>query len=168
MRKASAKRSVAPGKEIDMPNKTIGRTRENNNNWRGGRVKTQHGYILIRVGVGHPLADCRGYAYEHRVVASEKIGRLLKPNEKVHHIDGDRENNAPENITVVNGNAEHYVLHRKNHALRKPGEPNLIVNCDCGCGEVFPRYDKGGRPRKYISGHNKRYRDRKGRYSNVI
>ena len=52
-------------------------TREKNPNWRGGKVKTQHGYILIRVGVGHPLADCRGYAYEHRVVLSKKIGRLL-------------------------------------------------------------------------------------------
>ena len=45
-------------------------TRENNHNWRGGRVTTQHGYILVRVGVGHPMADCRGYAYEHRIVLS--------------------------------------------------------------------------------------------------
>ncbi len=133
----------------------MNRTRENNNNWRGGKVKTQHGYILIRVGVGHPLADCRGYAYEHRIVASQKIGRLLKPNEKVHHIDGNKENNILENIKVVNGNCEHYFEHRnKNSNLRKPKEPNLPVECACGCGGIFPRYDKSGRPRKYITGHN--------------
>ncbi len=129
-------------------------TRENNNNWRGGKVKTQHGYILIRVGVGHHLADCRGYTYEHRIIAEQKLGRPLEANEKVHHIDGDRENNQPENILVVSGNAEHYLYHRKNVHLRKPGEINLSIQCACGCGEIFLKYDKSGRPRKYITGHN--------------
>lgn len=132
------------------------RTRENNHNWRGGRVTTQHGYILIRIGVGHPLADCRGYAYEHRVVLSEKLGRLLEKGEKTHHIDGDRKNNNPENLKLVTGNAEHYYEHRKTSNLRKPHEPNLIIKCLCGCGRTFPKFDKTGRPRKYVSGHNGR------------
>ncbi len=137
----------------------MNRTRENNNNWRGGRVKTEHGYILIRVGVGHHLADCRGYAYEHRIVAEKKLGRRLKKNEKAHHIDGDRENNDPENIKIVSGNAEHYFEHRdKNSNLRKPHEPNLIVECLCGCGKAFPRYDEQGRRRRYVSGHNMKKR----------
>lgn len=130
-------------------------TRENNNNWRGGRVKTQHGYILIRVGTKHPLADCRGYAYEHRLVMFKKLGRQLERHEKIHHIDGDRTNNVPDNLMLVFGNAEHYFEHRdKSSNLRKPHEPNLVVECACGCGKVFPRYDEQGRPRKYVSGHN--------------
>lgn len=129
--------------------------RENNNNWRGGRSKTAHGYIIVRVGIGHPFADCRGYAYEHRIVASQKIGRLLKPTEKVHHIDGNRQNNLPENLKVVKDNAEHYFEHRDKYCLRrKPCEPNNTISCACGCGLKFKRYDNYGRPRMYISGHN--------------
>ncbi len=130
-------------------------TRENNNNWRGGKHISSHGYVKELVGARHHLADGSGYAYEHRIIAEGKLGRRLKPNEKVHHIDGNRKNNAPENIKVVSGNAGHYFEHcDKSSRLRKPNEPNLPVICTCGCGSILFRYDKQGRPRKYISGHN--------------
>lgn len=61
-----------------------------NSNWRGGRSLASNGYILLRVGVGHLLADVRGYAYEHRVVAEAKLGRRLRKGEHVHHVDGDK------------------------------------------------------------------------------
>src|SRR4051812_41815968 len=48
--------------------------REDNPNWRGGRSIASNGYIIVRVGVGHHLADVRGYAYEHRLVAEQKLG----------------------------------------------------------------------------------------------
>jgi hypothetical protein len=54
-----------------------------NGNWKGGRVIDPRGYVLIRVGIGHPLADCRGYAYEHRLVASAAPGEhILRSGEK--------------------------------------------------------------------------------------
>lgn len=128
--------------------------REQNPNWRGGRSIASNGYVLLRVGVGHHLADVRGYAYEHRVVAESKIGRRLMPGELVHHIDGNKQNNAPENLEVCTGNAEHFLHHRKRGDLQLPGEANPLVACACGCGEQFPRYDDSGRPRKFVSGHN--------------
>lgn len=128
--------------------------REQNPNWRGGRTIASNGYVLIRVGAGHHLADVRGYAYEHRLVAEQKIGRRLLPGELVHHIDENKQNNHPDNLEVVFSD-EHGVRHRKgDRGKRLPGEGNPEIECACGCGARFLRFDGSGRPRKFISGHN--------------
>ena len=130
------------------------RFREENNNWRGGRSLASNGYILIRVGTDHHLADVRGYAYEHRVVAEEKYGRRLQDGEHVHHINGDKSDNRPDNLEICNS-ATHRYLHRKRDSGRKnPCESNELVLCACGCGAAFYKFDQHGRPRKYVSGHN--------------
>jgi hypothetical protein len=54
--------------------------------------------------------------HEHRVVAEQKIGRPIQPGEHVHHIDGDKHNNNPDNLIVLTA-SEHQRLHameRKN------------------------------------------------------
>jgi hypothetical protein len=71
-----------------------------NPNWRGGRVTEPRGYVLIRVGTDHPLADVRGYAYEHRLVAQESAGRPLAPGEEVHHVDEIEGHNDPGNLEI--------------------------------------------------------------------
>lgn len=72
-----------------------------NGMWKGGRSIASNGYVLLRVGVDHHLADVRGYAYEHRVVAEQMLGRRLRRGEQVHHRDHDKTNNAPENLEVL-------------------------------------------------------------------
>lgn len=125
-----------------------------NPNWQGGKVWTQHGYVLLRMP-DHPDADVRGYIYEHRVVMEATIGRRLLPTEQVHHIDGNTMNNRPDNLELTGSLQDHRVKHRKRGSkLRVPGEVNLQVLCECGCGYAFLKYDKNGRPRRYISGHN--------------
>lgn len=125
----------------------------NNPNWKGGRSVASNGYVLIKAPE-HPGADCRGYVYEHRLVAEKKIDRPLLATEHVHHINGDKQDNRPENLEVVTV-AEHRLRHRRNGSrLRMPGEPNREIQCACGCGAIFARYDAAGRPRAYVSGHN--------------
>ena len=48
---------------------------------------------------------------EHRAVAEQLLGRPLKSSEVVHHIDGDKRNNAPENLVVLPSQSEHMKLH---------------------------------------------------------
>ena len=126
-----------------------------NPNWKGGRSVASNGYVIVKVGKAHHLADCRGYAYEHRVVAEAAIGRRLEPGEQVHHKNEVKTDNRPENLEVVAGIAEHRERHRQPGCdLRKPGEPNPTVACECGCGERFEKYDDDGRPRQFVTGHN--------------
>jgi len=119
-----------------------------------GRSIASSGYMLVRVGIDHPLADVRGYAYEHRVVAQEAIKRPLARGEHVHHKNGDKLDNRPENLEVLSA-AEHRVEHRHSGRKRRlPGEANPETTCACGCGERLTVYDDSGRFRTYIQGHN--------------
>lgn len=42
-----------------------------------------------------------GWVPEHRLVMARKLGRELSSGEHVHHIDGDKENNDPANLLLV-------------------------------------------------------------------
>lgn len=47
----------------------------------------------------------------HRIIAEKMIGRKLKPEEVVHHIDGDNQNNHPLNLMVMENQAAHVLWH---------------------------------------------------------
>lgn len=48
--------------------------------------------------------------YEHRAVAEEVLERELQPGEVVHHNDGDKTNNAPDNIRVFASQRAHMLF----------------------------------------------------------
>lgn len=74
------------------------KTREKNKNWKGGR-REEKGYVLI-YHPDHHRAKRNGYTREHFVVMEKKIGRLLRPNENVHHVNGVKNDNRPENLEL--------------------------------------------------------------------
>ncbi len=77
------------------------------------RVIASNGYVLVKAR-DNPMADVRGYVYEHRLVASQALGRTLSPTETVHHINGDRLDNRAENLQVVSQSE-----HAKHHARER-------------------------------------------------
>jgi len=44
-------------------------------------------------------------------VAEKLVGGSIFPGREVHHIDGDKTNNRPSNLTIVS-KAEHLRIHR--------------------------------------------------------
>lgn len=79
---------------------------EKNYFWNGGRMTDADGYILLK-RPDHPNCNNNGYVREHRLVVEGILGRILDRTEVVHHIDGDKKNNSPENLEVFQTNAEH-------------------------------------------------------------
>ena len=75
--------------------------------WENGREnrfvptcknQTRTDYVTVKVGKDHPMAMKNGWAYEHRIIMAESLGRMLEPWEHVHHLNGDKTDNRLENL----------------------------------------------------------------------
>ena len=84
-----------------------------NPNWKGGQVKRKDGRIYI-YAPNHPKAikySGKGlYVLEYRLIAEKKIGRYLKDDEVIHHIDGNTNNNNFDNLMITT-QVKHAFLH---------------------------------------------------------
>lgn len=82
-----------------------GKFREQSFNWKGGKRKDKFGYIHIWISEKQKLVR------EHRLVMEQHLGRALRPNEDVHHINGVKDDNRIENLQLVT-KSQHTHLHK--------------------------------------------------------
>lgn len=74
------------------------------NRSRSRRVREEGGYVDKHGYVILPPGKRENYRQpEHRFVMEQKIGRKLHKDETVHHKDGNRRNNHPDNLELWSG-----------------------------------------------------------------
>ena len=97
----------------------ISNSKKGNKNpqWKGGCLVDSRNRILI-LKHDHPNSNAKGYVFEHRLIAEKALGRYLKSNEVVHHINGDTQDNRNINLLVCE-TGYHHSLHRKMEKIRR-------------------------------------------------
>jgi hypothetical protein len=71
--------------------------------WKGGRHVDASGYVHVTLTDDHRFAGMRRngrMVFEHRLVMAEHLGRPLRSNETVHHLNGKRDDNRIENLEL--------------------------------------------------------------------
>lgn len=76
------------------------------------------GYLAIRTKSGEKRV--------HRLIVEEVLGKRLPKCATVHHIDGNKLNNAKSNLVVLQNNAEH----KRVHALQR------LISLGCVLGQT--------------------------------
>jgi hypothetical protein len=86
------------------------------------------GYRYCRTDPPHPKANAKGLYPLHRVLAENKIGRLLREREEVHHSDEVKDHDDPNNLKPM-AKETHSHLHH-------PPLPLVTAVCST-CGRNF-------------------------------
>lgn len=97
----------------------------------------------VRYMPDHPMSDKAGRLLEHRLVMSEHLGRLLESHEVVHHKDGNRSNNAIENLELLQSHKEHVAVHAKESELYQLHKQGLLRCSACRVIKPFAAFDEG-------------------------
>lgn len=94
--------------------------------WNNGYITAKAGYLLVYIP-DHHRSDKNGYVMEHVVIAENAVRRPLKRPIVVHHVNGERSDNRPENLVICENQQYHFLLHIRERALKACGNPDWII-----------------------------------------
>lgn len=108
-----------------------------------GPYTNNYGRLFVRIGENGNYIT-KSYP---RYLMEEKLGRALKPQEDVHHIDGNPNNNVLDNLEIkLHGE------HQREHSLKMPLE--IVKHCyECGKEFVLTKEQR----KKYSQGNLNRF-----------
>jgi hypothetical protein len=86
-------------------------TREKHYDWKGGTRMKPDGYKLT-LCKNHPRADQSGYVLDNILVYESLLRNPLPDKAVIHHINGIRDDNRPENLLMFESNSKHLEFHR--------------------------------------------------------
>lgn len=134
------------------------------------QIKNKHilidGDIVLRT---RPWQDVNGYwrhgadSYIHRDVARQKLGRVLKKEEVVHHKDKNRSNNLWENLVVLPNQGEHLKLHAREDCIAAGFNPETNLLCsNCKTYHLKDDFAKNrNHPRGYAQSCRKSFNEQR-------
>ncbi len=91
--------------------------------------KGSNDYITV-MARDHPKAN-QGKVREHILVAERIYGGPLPPGAEVHHVNGNKKDNRPENLEICLTRKDHRVAEAKSRRLRDFGSLDLRRCIDC-------------------------------------
>lgn len=97
-------RTKTEGLKINWKNRT--RKPSEQGNWNGGRTYDGKGYVLI-YKKGHPRTIKKDYVYEHILNWEKANNKTIPKGSIVHHLNGIRDDNRPENLSVLPNKQAH-------------------------------------------------------------
>jgi len=106
----------------------------------------KNGYIRV-YDPNHPNATAGGYVLEHRKIMADHLGRPLREDEIVHHINGDTTDNRKENLKLSTRqkHASYHGSRRKYNRAWTPEEDSLLEalwSKDIPKKEIEPQFDR--------------------------
>ena len=87
---------------------------ENHSSWKGGSYISYDGYRMVYVP--NPREEVKSnwehYRKEHVLVMERYLGRKVRVDEIIHHIDGDKLNNSIDNLDIMRKIKKHRQIHQ--------------------------------------------------------
>lgn len=92
-----------------------------------------YGYHRIRLSKGKTRD-------EHRIIMEQKLGRKLKSNEIVHHVNGKKKDNDPDNLKLTS-RSEHARYHMTGY-VAKPETREKLRKATLARRTLYRKYTK--------------------------
>ena len=97
-----------------------------NRKYRGYKIGQPQKYILGHDRHTGVVGISNGYLlkrrmYLHRKTIEEIIGRKLPEGAVIHHVNGDKTDNSPQNLVICGSPSDHAIIHFREKALRESG-----------------------------------------------